>query len=206
MIQLIRRFLNSENTPLNRILRTGLEELSNKIGEADGKTLFDGIGSLNSNFDKPLNELIEETKNDLTSYIDNLFVTLLAEPSENVKTALISSETITKSTSNSASYFKSYLVSGFSGSIRITATLKTHAANSSSHISIYDKDGNSYGSIVLSGTTSYTTLNKDINVNDGDILHFKFYTNNSSYNAYCNLLTIGYDITEINEKGVLIEL
>lgn len=59
MIQLIRRFLNSENTPLNRILRTGLEEVSNKMGGSDGKTLFDAIGSLNTDTTKPLNVLID---------------------------------------------------------------------------------------------------------------------------------------------------
>lgn len=77
MIQLIRRFLNSENTPLNRILRTGLEEVSNKMGRSDGKTLFDAIGSLNTNLNKPLNELITEKINSVLSkmtYLDNSYM------------------------------------------------------------------------------------------------------------------------------------
>lgn len=79
MIQFIRRFLNSENTPLNRILRTGLEELSNKMGESDGKTLFDVVGSLNNNPDKPLNELINDVKTKVDALPDKYYA-----PSSNV--------------------------------------------------------------------------------------------------------------------------
>lgn len=73
MIQLIRRFLNSENMPLNRILRTGLEELSNKMGESDGKTLFDVIGSLNTDATKPLNELINDIKTKVGTLPDKYY-------------------------------------------------------------------------------------------------------------------------------------
>lgn len=50
---------------MNRILRTGIEEISNKMGESDGKTLFDAVGSLNTNLDKPLNELIEDESQEI---------------------------------------------------------------------------------------------------------------------------------------------
>ena len=106
--------------PLNRILRTGLEEISNKIGEAGEKTLLDVIGSLNTNLDKPLNELIDEVKDLTTSIFYGNTKTIQYVVSDNVLANLLDGEISSKYASSTSEFYIKKWIPKRDGTIKIS--------------------------------------------------------------------------------------
>jgi hypothetical protein len=150
--------------------------------------------TINSDFSKPLNELIDDVYNRIIS--KNLKYTVT--PSDTVQATIINSE---KSRAGNTYSTICNFRAACNGTIKIKTSVKVSSNKYYGYIRVGNVTIDTYYEIETTSPT-YVTKTIDILVNEGDLIDVKFKSSNSDHTVYTNLVAVCFDV-ESHEESLL---
>lgn len=178
-------------------------DFTDKVDEAIANSSTQGVlNILNTTTAK------EDTSQEILGKVDSVAAQVQKKciASDNTATTLINSA-VTSQNDSPGKELAKILIKNLNGTVRVTASLKNADSTYKAFLYVVNELRESGGGNVSVTGSSYQTVTMDIVVTDGDVLSFCLATNftaSSTHQAYCNLLTIGYDSEELTENNCMI--